>query len=128
MTFSPRKYNRDFIAATAVYAGVLLATRLLAKRYDASGLLLVILAGLPIVPAVGATLVYMRHYKTMDELQKRIQVEAFAAGALFVGLATFSLGFVEDVAAPRISLIWVLPAMIASWGFIACLLRYRYAR
>lgn len=128
MAFNAKKYNREFLLAAAAYAAVLVASRLIATRFDVGGAMLMLLALAPIIPAIGATHVYLRHFRMMDELQRRIQIEAFAAGALFVGLASFAIGFIEDLAPLRLSLIWVLPSMLAAWGLIACVLRYRYLR
>ncbi len=128
MAFNEKKYRYEFLIAVAVYSAVLVASRFVAKFFDVGGVALVFLSLTPIVPAVGATMVYMRHYRTMDELQRRIQVEAFAAAALLVCLVTFTFGFAEGTALPQPTLIWVLPATLFAWGVIACFLRYRYAR
>ena len=90
------------------------------------GLALGAVAVLPALPALFATFIFMRHYATMDEMYKRVHLEAFASGALFIGLATFSLGFLEDAGLPRISLIWILPALIACWGLVLPILLRRY--
>ena len=128
MAFNEKRYRHEFLIAAAVYSAVLVVSRLIARRFDVDGVALVILSLTPIVPAIGATMVYMRHYRTMDELQRRIQIEAFAAAALFVCLVTFTFGFAEGTALPQPALIWVLPATLFVWGLIACFLRYRYAR
>lgn len=128
MAFNEKRYRHDFLIAVALYSAVLVASRLIARRFDVDGAALVVLSLTPIAPALGATMVYMRHYRAMDELQKRIQVEAFAAAALFVCLVTFTFGFAEGTALPQPALIWVLPATLFAWGVIACFLRYRYTR
>ena len=126
MAFNPKKYTREFLGAMLAYSGVLFATRWAADAFAVEGPLLIALAILPMAPALFATLVFMRHFATMDEMQKRIHVEAFSAGALLVCLVTFALGFLEDVAVPKLSMIWVLPATIAAWGVFACVLQRRY--
>lgn len=126
MAFNPRRYSRELAAAFAAYAAVLVGTRLAIRTFDVDGFALTALAALPMAPALAVTAVALRHFATMDELQRRVQIESFAASALLVGLVTFSLGFVEDVAVPRISMIWVFPAILAGWGVIAPILRRRY--
>jgi len=126
MAFKPKLYRRDFLAAMAVYVVVLLATRWAAGAFAVEGATLAFLAVLPMGPALLATFVFFRHFATMDEMYQRLHVESFAAGALLVGLATFALGFLEDVAVARLSLIWVMPAMIAAWGIIACIRQWRH--
>lgn len=126
MAFNPRRYSRELAAAFAAYAAVLVGTRLAIRTFDVDGFALTALAALPMAPALAVTAVALRHFATMDELQRRVQIESFAASALLVGLVTFSLGFVEDVAVPRVSMIWVFPAILAGWGAIAPILRRRY--
>lgn len=126
MAFNPKRYSRDMLAAFAAYAVVLIGTRWAIRAFDIEGVALSALALLPIAPALAVTGVALKHIATMDELQRRVQVEAFAASALLVGLATFAFGFVEGVAASRPSMIWVFPAMLAGWGLIAAVLRRRY--
>lgn len=126
MAFNPRRYSRELAAAFAAYAAILVGTRLAIRTFDVDGFVLTALAALPMAPALAVTAVALRHFATMDELQRRVQIESFAASALLVGLVTFSLGFVEDVAVPRISMIWVFPAILAGWGVIAPILRRRY--
>lgn len=126
MAYNPTRYSRELAAAFAAYAAVLVGTRLAIRTFDVDGFALTALAALPMAPALAVTAVALRHFATMDELQRRVQIESFAASALLVGLVTFSLGFVEDVAVPRVSMIWVFPAILAGWGVIAPILRRRY--
>ena len=126
MAFNPKKYTPEFLFAMLLYVAVLVATRLVLKGAALEGFALATVALLPALPAVLATYIFMRHYATMDELYKRVHLEAFASGALFVGLASFSLGFLEDAGLPRISLIWILPALIACWGLVLPILLRRF--
>ena len=126
MAFSPKKYRREFLGAMLIYVIVLFATRYALQSMALKGLALGAVAVLPALPALFATFIFMRHYATMDEMYKRVHLEAFASGALFIGLATFSLGFLEDAGLPRISLIWILPALIACWGLVLPILLRRY--
>lgn len=128
MKDAERSYRIQSIAAAALYVAVTYASRHIARAYALEGVALGVAAAIPIAPAFAWTAVYVRRFQGMDELQKRIQVDAFAAAGLFVGLVCFSLGMIEDVAAPRISVIWVFPAMIFVWGVLACVLRWRYTR
>lgn len=126
MAFNSKRYSRELLAAFAAYAGFLIGSRWAIRAFDVEGVMLTVLAALPAAPALAVTAVALRHFATMDELQRRVQIESFAASALLVGLVTFSLGFVEEIAVPRISMIWVFPAILAGWGVIAPVLRRRY--
>lgn len=126
MAFNPQKYGRDFAASMALYASVLFASRIALRALDPEGVAQILLAAAPTAPAALTVFVVLRHFATMDEMQRRIQIEAFCAGALFTGLATFSLGFLEDAGLPRLSMIWVMPGMIAAWGVLLVIVRNRY--
>jgi len=62
----------------------------------------------------------------MDELQRRIHLEAlgFAFGA--TAILTFAYGFLENAGLPRLSYIWILPAMVVLWGVGAAVASWRY--
>ena len=127
MAFQPKSYLIDLSTAMASYAIVLFGTRYGLKLLDPTGPLLIALAALPVLPTVYTAYVILKHVARMDELQRRIQLEAFAASALCIALGTFALGFLEDAGVPRPSLIWVMPAMVGLWGLLAPLVRRRYA-
>ena len=58
----------------------------------------------------------MRFFSYMDELQRRIQLEAFAFGFGATGFVTFSYGLLTYVGFPVISWVWIFPLMVALWG------------
>jgi hypothetical protein len=62
----------------------------------------------------------------MDELQRRLHLEAlgFAFGAS--AILTFAYGLMENAGLPRLSYIWVLPAMVLLWGLGAAVASWRY--
>lgn len=126
MAFNPKRYSRDLFAAFAAYAVVLVGTRVAIRSFAIDGAAAAALAVAPIAPALAVTAVLLKHVATMDELQRRVQVEAFAASAMIVGLVAFAFGFVEGVAATRPSMIWIFPAMLGGAGVIAPILRRRY--
>jgi hypothetical protein len=85
------------------------------------------LAVLPVVPSVFALLAFIRRLRVMDELQRRIQFEAFGI-TLGVGvLGTLTYGFLEEAGLPHLPLIWVGPALIATWGVTSAIVVRRFA-
>ena len=126
MAFNHRRYTAELLGSCFGYAVVLVATRKFLKVLEPEGVLRVLIAVAPILPTALIVFVILKHVRTMDELQRRIQTEAFVASALFVAVAAFTLGFLEDAGVPRPSLIWVLPAMIGGWGLAAAVIRKRY--
>jgi len=62
----------------------------------------------------------------MDELGRRIQLEALAFGFGTAGFVTFAYGFLESAGFPQLSYVWVFPTMIALWGIGGAVASYRY--
>ncbi|MFK0379300.1 hypothetical protein [Pandoraea sp. NPDC090278] len=85
------------------------------------------IALLPMLPGIAMCWAIVRNLRRMDELQRRIQLEAFSVSFAGTGLITFSYGFLEGVGFPKLSLFIVWPLMCTLWvvsGFF-CGRRYR---
>jgi hypothetical protein len=80
----------------------------------------------PLVPAALALYAYLRFLSRMDELGRRIQLEALAFGFGAAGMLTFAYGFLENAGFPQLSYIWVFPLMIFLWGIGGAIASYRY--
>ena len=80
----------------------------------------------PLIPAALALSAYLRFLARMDELGRRIQLEALAFGFGAAGMLTFAYGFLENAGFPQLSYIWVFPTMIALWGIGGAIAAYRY--
>jgi len=128
MAFNAKRYRSQFTAAMAAYAASLVAASYAVSAIKPEGALLYAISLAPALPAIAATAVFFRHFATMDEMFRRLHAESFAASALIVGLASFAYGFVEDAAPVRISMTWVLPAIIAGWGAIVCVRQFLQTR
>ena len=120
-----RRYVVELLSVLALYAVVLVGS----MRVLEQGLLgpvrtLVALA--PMVPALFVPVVVVRRLRTMDELQRQIQLEAF--GYAFAGTAviTFGYGFLEQVDFPRLSSFAVWPLMGALWCIGIGVARWRF--
>jgi len=105
-----RSYTREFSLAMAAYVVVVLVSIKLVGAVDQPLKTLVALT--PLVPATFALIAYMRFLSRMDELGRRIQLEALAFGFGTAGMITFAYGFLENAGFPQLSYIWVFPAMI----------------
>jgi hypothetical protein len=64
---------------------------------------------------------------TLDELQRRIQLEALPFGFAGAGILTFSYGFLEGMGFPHLNWIFVWPLMIALWGLGGAIARRKYS-
>jgi hypothetical protein len=120
-----RAYAREFLAAMAAYVvAVVVSISLLRGGVDPSYRIPIAL--LPIVPAGFALVAYLRFLGRMDELGRRIQLEALAIGFGAAGMLTFAYGFLENAGFPQLSYIWVFPLMIALWGIGGAIATRRY--
>jgi hypothetical protein len=119
-----RTYTREFSLAMAAYVVVVLVSIKLVGAVDQPLKTLVALT--PLVPATFALIAYMRFLSRMDELGRRIQLEALAFGFGTAGMITVAYGFLENAGFPQLSYIWVFPAMIFLWGIGGAIASYRY--
>jgi hypothetical protein len=125
MTPAARTYMRHFGLSMVAYIIVLIIISLLLQHLSDSPWRIP-LALAPVVPVGFALWAFLTFLGRMDELQQRIQLQAFAFAALATGMLFFSYGFLETVGFPHIPLLWVLPTMIALWGVSLAFLTRRY--
>ncbi len=119
-------YNREFLSAMVAYAVLLIASVFLIKHSPSSAWWLIPLALVPMIPLIFALRAFLRFFHRMDELQRRIQLEAFALSFGVTCLVTFSYGLLGNVGFPVISWVWIPPFMIALWGVGAAIASRRY--
>ncbi len=118
-------YMREFGAAMLGYC-IVLPVSIVIIQANPHAAWRVPLALAPVIPAALALWAYVRFLNRMDELQRRIQLEALALASGSTALLTFSYGFLENVGFPHLSLIWVLPLMVALWGLGSALAGRKY--
>jgi len=111
--------------ASALYALILPLSIWLLRTYE-FGAAAPAVALLPMLPVVLGVIVMVRMIDALDELQRRIQVQALGFSALVTGLGSFAYGLLERTGLPPLSLTWVLPAMIWLWGIGHFVARRRY--
>jgi hypothetical protein len=81
---------------------------------------------LPVVPAVLSLWIFIRVLSRLDELHRRIQVQAFGFSLGATALVTFAYGFLEGVGMPHLSWTFVLPLMAILWGVGTAIFTVRY--
>ena len=98
-----------------------------ANRGSAS---LVEVAALPLVPAGVVIWLTVRSLSRLDEVQKRIQMQALGFSMAATALVTFGYGFLESAGLPHLNWTFVLPLMTLLWGLGLGVisLRYRFRR
>lgn len=124
-----RRYLREFLPAMLGYVLVLPISIILLLRVDLPTGWKVVVALLPVLPMAFVVRAMLRHMLRQDELQQRIELQAVAITCAVIGLASFSLGFLQNVRvlpSPTWAMLWVLPLMIGVYGMVRFLLARRY--
>ncbi|MDZ4377492.1 MAG: hypothetical protein U0973_04940 [Xanthomonadaceae bacterium] len=124
-----RDSRTSFVAALAYGVTVLICVWLLKHPLaDAAPVWRALVALVPMAPITWMIRVQVAMILARDELQRRIDLEAIAIASIGVGLGSLGLALlivarVWDVSG-RSALLWVLPALLLSYG----LARYWVAR
>lgn len=125
MTSASKSYMIEFGLSMLVYTIVLPTTMTLIEHYpEAHWRYAVALA--PVVPLLFALIAMLRFFGRIDELARKIQLEAFAVAAGVTGIATFAYGMLQNVGFPPMNMTLVLPFTIAAWGAAAAISSRRY--
>jgi hypothetical protein len=80
----------------------------------------------PVLPAIYTVVIFARHIGQLDELQRRIQLEALSFGFAATAVLTFAYGFLEQIGYPRLSWHFVLPLMTILWSLGSWLANRHY--
>lgn len=83
-------------------------------------------AAFPIVPGVFALVIFMRALERLNDVQARIQVQAFGLAVGGTGLFTLAYGFFEGGGLPAVSSVYVLPMMLILWAAATAFFTWRY--
>lgn len=110
----------------AAYVVVLVGSELLLKAAGTAGWRYPV-ALLPVLPLGFAMLAYVRFLRRMDELQRRIQLDALTYSFGASALITIAYGFLEQAGLPAVSWVWVAPLMIVLWGASVAVASRRYS-
>ena len=94
---------------------VLAGAMTLLNNTDAGSGWRVPLALAPMVPVVFVLFAFVRYFGRIDELQRRVQLEALAFAFGGTALLTFSYGFLQLVGFPQVSWFFVWPIMAVLW-------------
>jgi hypothetical protein len=87
-------------------------------------------AVLPVIPAGVVVWLVVRQLGSLDEVQKRTQMQAIGFSLAATGLVTFGYGFLEGAGLPDLSMTFVLPLMSMFWalGLFVLALKQRLRR
>ena len=118
---------RDILVVGLVYLGATVGGALAIKAYDPPQWIAALLALAPIAPALLMLGAQLRYTRSLDELHRRIHGEAALIAACVIAFATLAYGLLEDLAGfPRVSLVWVFPALCVTWSIANLFVRQKY--
>lgn len=80
----------------------------------------------PVAPAALVLFLFVRRLARLNELQKRIQTEAFGFSLGATALITFAYGFLEGVGMPHLNWTYILPLMAILWAVGTAIFTFRY--
>ena len=116
-----------FLAGMIGYSVLLPLSLIALSNAQSDGPAAIVVAVLPVVPLFLALSGILGAMRALDELQRRIQLEAVVIAGLLTAFVTFTYGLMEaSELAPEISMIWVLPFMVIVWGIAAAVGARRY--
>ena len=111
---SPKRFPMEFAVILLVYVlCVVVSSVYMSSMPD--GVAKIALALLPVIPMIAMAVSIIRRLNAMDEMGRKIQLEALAVAFACTALTTFSYGFLETAGFPRMSAFMVWPIMGGVW-------------
>jgi hypothetical protein len=83
------------------------------------------IAVLPVIPAALVVWLFVRAISRLDEVQKRIHMQAFGFALGGTALVTFGYGFLEGAGLPHLTWTLITPLMALLWGLGLGILAFR---
>jgi len=121
-----RQYLKELTATLLVYGAMLLGSIELLTHVEVARPWRDLVALSPMLPAAATAWVILRELRRMDELQRRIQLEALGFSFAGTAILTFSYGFLEGLGYPKLSMFTVWPILAVLWVVGLVLARRRY--
>jgi len=111
---SPKRFLMEFAVVMVVYILCVVVSSSLVRSMP-DGVAKIALALLPVIPMIAMAVSIVRRVNAMDEMGRKIQLEALAVAFVCTALTTFSYGFLETAGFPRLSAFMVWPIMGGVW-------------
>ena len=122
-----KRYTIELAASLAGYAVLLVGSIRLLQHAAPPAPWRDLIALAPMIACAATCWVVLRQLRRIDELQRRIQLEALAFSFAGTAMLTFSYGFLEGLDYPRLTMFWVWPVMAVLWVVGLLIARRRYA-
>ncbi len=125
MDSNKKRYLVEFLSSMAAYSIIVVVSMRFLRGHEHTPLGYAI-AFLPIIPSIFALLAFLRFFRGLDELQRRIQLEAVAFSFLGTCLITLTWAFQQNAGLPHFDVSWVAPLLIGLWGIGVGIAKRRY--
>lgn len=121
-----RKYKLRMLAVSLIYVALVYVSVHALQKQPAAPWKYVI-AVLPMLPVLLIPLFFVQLLRSLDELQRKIQLEALGFAFAASAFLTLTYGFLENAGLPDVNWVWVWPIMGGFWvlGVFAARWRYR---
>ena len=117
-----RTYMIELGSSLGLYFLLIFAAKAADRIWRLQGGARLAVAALPMIGCIAALIAIMRQIRSLDEFQRRIQLEALAFSFAATAMITLTWGFLEGAGAPQFPTFGVWPLMGFTWaigGFIA---------
>ena len=125
MDSNGKRYLKEFLTSMAGYSIAVPLSVGLLRGHEHTPLGYAI-AFLPIIPSAFALWAFLRYFRGLDELQRRIQLEAVAFSFLATCFVTLTWAFQQNAGLPRFDVSWVAPLLILLWSVGVGIAKRRY--
>ena len=125
MDRNTRRHMKEFLTSMAAYSGIVPLSIWMLRGHEHTALGYG-LAFLPIIPSAFALWAFLRYFRGLDELQRRIQLEAVAFSFLATCFITLTWAFQQNAGLPRFDASWVAPLLTLLWGIGVGIAKRRY--
>jgi hypothetical protein len=110
------RYLQQLFFAMFMYIVTLSASVILLRNFEFARVWQIIISILPALPVIFVLIALLRLLSNSDELHQRINLLAITFSAVLTGLITFSYSFLENIGAPKLPTVAVLPMLFVFWG------------
>jgi O-antigen/teichoic acid export membrane protein len=109
-----RRYAVEFTLSMVAYAVVLIIS-IKVIEHGLTPALKLVFALLPLIPIAFVFAAIVRYMGSIDELQRRIQIESLSLAAGITALLAITYGFLETVGLPHLSAWYTYAAVMVAW-------------
>lgn len=107
---------QQFFFAVFMYIVTLSGSVILLRNFEFARVWQIIISILPALPIIFVLIILMRLLSNSDELHQRLNLLAITFSAVLTGLLTFSYSFLENIGAPKLPTVAILPMLSVFWG------------